>query len=370
MTTAPGAMMRTSIRNLALAVASALALLGLMSERGAALDFQCIEPSRYKNLWQIFQDDPSTFFSYFNLSRRPLPPPEACRALLVTGTLDQDSANALLGRIIDNRGWLAALYLAFDGSNPEQEAAMATLVRQFSLKTYEVRGPSFFYAPDFVVRWTPAIGKGGFLSEAATADPSPLDGGTATFLNRSDRALKLDPKRYACAGGCRLVWAAGVTRSFNNRVGAVPGGGDTATERLRNVFSFRLDRGRLPAADDPLLARPWERLPSTPSAIAGMLRKECDAEMNVAETLESRFADAFAQAAAKKLPSTAIGSLAPQLNALKRAGVRLQQCLAAAHENHRLRAFEAQCPKSCNRPQLFDAAVKSSSGQLREAGTI
>ena len=54
---------------------------------------------------------------------------------------------------------------------------MATIVRRFSLKTYEVRGPLYFYNPDFAVRWTPAIGKGGFLSAAASGDPSPLDSG-------------------------------------------------------------------------------------------------------------------------------------------------------------------------------------------------
>ena len=352
------AMIGKCLRSAGLALLAAPALLSASTPAAAALAFHCIEASRYKNLLQIFHDDPSTFFSYFNISRRPLPSPEACRALLVTGTIAPDSADALLGRVIEGRGWLAALYLSFSGTNIEQEAAMATIVRQFSLKTYEIRGPLYFYNPDFAVRWTPAIGKGGFLSAAASGDPSPLDSGLAAFLRR-DRTLKLDPKRYACAGGCRVVWSAGVNRVHNLRSGPPDATttSDQTIERLRNVFAYRLDRGQLPAADDPILTRSWDRIPTTPPAVAAALRKECDAEMTVAEALETRVADVFAEAAGKKLTPSAVSSLVPHLNALKRAGVRLQQCLAAAHENMRLRNFQTHCPpKTCNRAELLGLA--------------
>jgi hypothetical protein len=347
-------------------------LLSSPTPAAAALEFHCIEVSRYKNLLQIFHDDPATLFSYFNISRRALPSPEICRALLVTGTIAPDSADALLGRIIEARGWLAALYLSFSGTNIEQEAAMATIVRRFSLKTYEVRGPLYFYNPDFAVRWTPAIGKGGFLSAAASGDPSPLDSGLAAFMRR-DRTLKLHPKQYACAGGCRVVWSAGVNRVHNLRSG--PAETTTTTdqtiERLRSVFAYRLDRGQLPAADDPLLSRGWDRIPTTPPAVASALRKECDAEMTVAEALESRVADVFAEAAGKKLTPSAVSAVAPHLNALKRSGVRLQQCLAAAHENMRLRNFQTHCPpKACSRAELLGSMSKSGAEMLEEASKL
>jgi len=362
---------RLKSAGLALLIVPAL-LSSAPTPAAAALEFHCIEVSRYKNLLQIFQDDPSTFFSYFNLSRRPLPSPNTCRALLVTGTIAPDSAAVLLDRVIDSRGWLAALYLSFSGTNIEQEAAMATIVRQFSIKTYELRGPLYFYNPDFAVRWTPAIGKGGFLTTPANDDPSPLDTGLTAFMRR-DRALKLDPKRYACAGGCRVVWSAGVNRVHNLRSG--PPEATTTTdqtiERLRSVFAYRLDRGRLPAADDPILTRPWDRIPTTPPAIATALRKECDAEMTVAEALESRVADAFAEAVARKLAPGAVTAIASHLNALKRAGVRLQQCLAAAHENMRLRSFQTHCPpKNCSRAGLLDSFGKSAAEMLEEASKI
>ncbi len=365
-------MIARTLRSAGLALLLAPALLSAAPGPAAtALEFQCVEPSRYKNLLQIFNDDPSTLFSYFNLARRSLPPGNACRALHVTGTIAPDSADALLGRVIEGRGWLAVLYLSFSGTNVEQEAAMAAIVRQFSLKTYEVRGPFYLYHPDFAVRWTPAIGKGGFLSAAADADPSPLDSGLVAFLRRN-RALKLDPKRFACAAGCRVVWSAGVTRIHNPRSGPPDGAekADEATQRLRNVFAYRLDRGRLPAADDPILVRSWDRIPATPPPVMATLRKECEAEMTVAAALESRVADAFAQAAAKKLAPFAVSSIAPHLNALKRAGVRLQQCLAAAHENMRLRAFQTHCPKTCNRAELLESLTKSAAEMLKEAGTL
>ena len=367
-------MIARTLRPAAMALMMVPALLASAPQTATAVEFHCIEPSRYKNLLQIFQDDPSTFFSYFKISRRSLPATESCRALLVTGTIGADSADALLRRVIEGRGWLAALYLSFNGTNVEQEAAMAAVVRQFSLKTYEVRGPAYFYQPDFAVRWTPAIGKGGFLSAPASDDPSPLDSGLAAFMRR-DRALKLDPKRYACAAGCRVVWSAGVNRVHNLRPAAeepadTTGKTDEVTERLRNVFAYRLDRGRLPAADDPILSRAWDRIPTTPPTVAATLRKECDAEMTVAEALESRVADAFATAAGKKLAPPAVTAIAPQLNALKRAGVRLQQCLAAAHENLRLQAFQTYCPKSCNRAELLESFSKSAGDMLKEAGTL
>ena len=75
------------LKSIGLALLIGSALLSAPSTRAAALQFECIEPSRYKNLLQIFHDDPSTLFSYFNIARRPLPSPETCRALLVTGTI-------------------------------------------------------------------------------------------------------------------------------------------------------------------------------------------------------------------------------------------------------------------------------------------
>ncbi len=365
----------STIRSGILLLVAVPVLLFQGAHSAAALEFSCIEPSRYRNLLQVFNDDPAAFFSYFSLARRPLPPHESCRALLVTGTIGDGAADALLDRVIEGRGWLGVLYLSFDGTNLEEEAKLATVVRQFSLKTYEVRGPNYFYQPDFAVRWTPTVGKAGLLSAGTANDPSSLDTGLAAFMNRPDRALKLDPKRYACADGCRIVWAAGVNRQ-NNSSTAKPAAPDPADKeaiaraRLRTVLSYRIDRNRLPAADEPLLSRPWEQIPVTPPATAAAIRKECDAEMSVAMALEARFGDVFTEAIGKKLAPAAVASLVPHLNALKRAGFRLQQCLAAAHEKLRLARYEAQCPKTCDRAALRESISKSARELLDGADAI
>ena len=108
-----------------------------------ALDFQCIEPSRYKHLLPVFNDDPNVFFSYFGLPRGRLPDLETCRALHVSGTLAEGDAEALLDRIIQGKGWLAALHLSFEGSNLEEEARIAVIIRSFALKTRAIRSDVF-----------------------------------------------------------------------------------------------------------------------------------------------------------------------------------------------------------------------------------
>ena len=42
-------------------------------ESARTLEFKCIEPSRYKNLLQAFNDNPSTLTSYFGLEPTQLP---------------------------------------------------------------------------------------------------------------------------------------------------------------------------------------------------------------------------------------------------------------------------------------------------------
>jgi hypothetical protein len=115
---------------LARAIRLAGAVLGLLlalarSDRAAALNFTCIEPSRYKNLMQVFNDNPSTLIAYFALDRSRLLDINACRALLLSGTINLGDSEALLDQVIRNKGWLAVLYLSFDGVNLGEEIKLA-----------------------------------------------------------------------------------------------------------------------------------------------------------------------------------------------------------------------------------------------------
>ena len=61
------------IKSAWLPTAFALLLTGACVGSVSALEFRCIEPSRYRNLLPVFNDDPNVFFSYFGLERRRLP---------------------------------------------------------------------------------------------------------------------------------------------------------------------------------------------------------------------------------------------------------------------------------------------------------
>jgi hypothetical protein len=162
-------------------LATAFGLL-LSIASASALEFRCIEPSRYRNLLSVFSDDPNLFFSYFGLPRGRLPDLNNCRALLVTGTLAPGDSDALLDRIIAAKGWLAVLYLAVEGTNIEEEARIASIVREFSLKTRAVRQPLYRYQPDFA-----AVGAGLHDRDCAGAKPatSPLNAGCRPAAPRS-----------------------------------------------------------------------------------------------------------------------------------------------------------------------------------------
>ena len=166
---------------------------------------------------------------------------------------------------------------------------MAAMVRQFSLKTYEVRGPVYFYQPDFVVRWTPAVGKGGFLSaSAAGADPVPARqlgsrrSCAATARSSSIRSATPAPKAVASSG--RPAPTACTTCGPDQRMRRARrtrrSNGCAACSPIASIAAA------CRPADDPILSRPWDRIPTTPPAAAATLRKECDAEITVAEGLE------------------------------------------------------------------------------------
>jgi hypothetical protein len=355
-------------------VAAALLLLTAVTAR--ALDFQCVEPSRYKNLLPVFNDDPNVFFSYFGLPRGRLPDMDSCRSLLITGTLQPGDADALLERIIQGKGWLALLHLSFQGSELEEEARMSAMVREFSLKTRAIqRSTELFYAPDFAMRWETSLS----LTETSAAaaapgnDITPLQRGMKAFLDRRDRALKLDPARSNCNDGCRTVFHAGVNRLLF----APPAGGPEPTHtsvpgisRQRVAMAYQIETSRVPEANAAVLNKPLQWGTMTPSATARMLRDKCNPEFTVAETLEGRLADSFETAARNNLRPREVAALAASLDALNRAGARLQQCLAAALESERLAAFQKQCPSSCDKRALSTSYANKARELVERAGRL
>ena len=353
----------------AVCVLFAAALTLLSTAPAPALEIQCIEPSRYKHLLAVFNDDPNLFFSYFGLPRGRLPDMASCRALHVSGTLAAGDADALLERVIQGKGWLSVLYLSFEGSNLEEEARIATMVRAFSLKTRAVRSSVYNYTPDFTIRWDPPQPL--TATSAATPTPrediSPLYHGAKAFLDRRDLRLKLEPDRSHCNDGCRTVWFAGVNRLFNRPADDAkpPAPPDADVNRRRVFLTYHIDWNRPPSAPDAL-SKPLEWASAAPPATARMLRDTCNPEFAVAETLEGRWGDAFDNAVRGNLKPRDIAALSAPFEALSRGGARLQQCLAAAYEAERLAAFQRRCTPACDKAALERRVCGDRAGHFGE----
>jgi hypothetical protein len=340
-----------------------------------ALDFQCIEPSRYKNLLPVFNDDPNVFFSYFGLPRGRLPDLEIYRALHVSGTLADGDADALLDRIIQGKGWLAALHLSFEGTNLEEEARIAVIIRSFALKTRAIRSEFSIYGPDFVIRWEPPLRMTGTSAAAPQLreDISPLTRGIRTYQLRRDLRLKLDPNRSTCNDGCRTAWFAGVNRLYNQPA-ANPKPApdpDPAVNRRRVALTYQVDFNRTPAPNDAMLGKPLEWTFISSPAMARTLRDKCHPEMVVAEALEARWGEAFDNAAKANFRPRDVEALGGVFESLSRGGARLQKCLAAAMETERLAAFQRHCGTAeCDKKAMSERAATAARDLLEKADKI
>jgi len=188
-------------------------LLYVMTGVGAsALDFKCVEPSRYKNLLQVFEDNPALLTSYFGLSHTQLPDMNACRALVVSGTIRDGDGAALLDNIVRNKGWLDVLYLSFDGVHLQEEIKLAHIIRGFWLKTRVLLAAPFRYSPDFARLWGAPAASDSQPSATPGSELSPLNHGLEAFAKRGDLGLPNMGARSACLESCAGAWIAGVHR--------------------------------------------------------------------------------------------------------------------------------------------------------------
>ena len=356
-----------------LVLAAVLPSVTLPRSAVASLAFECVEPSRYKNILPIFNDDPSAYFDYFRSAQRQLPGLESCRALIINGTIGPGDAEILLSKIIEGQGGLAVLYLAFDGTNLVEEAKMASIVRAFSLKTSAVRGPGFAYRPDFGSRWNDpiALARTAGASPPAIAPFSPLDGGLRRFAARKDLRLPETKDHGYCLDGCWAVWFAGINRTRSASQAPAPvasaANADPTLTRQRVLFSRFIDTGRWPAGNDPVLQRAPTGAPFWTASAEQMLRQACSAELSVVKSLESSLSQAFDSAEKTKLDPPSVEGLASLFERLNRAGARIEQCYAVVSERERYASFRRQCPSRCDLRTLSDAFSKQADKILQDA---
>ena len=134
-------MMRRAFLVLTAVVATAIAGSG----RAAALEFTCVEASRYRHLYQLFGSDQKQLAAFLGLNPATLPRPEFCRAILVSGKVEPRAANdaeKLLAAIDANQGWLATVQLASGGGNVYTGYQLGFITRMFWLKTHTACVPA------------------------------------------------------------------------------------------------------------------------------------------------------------------------------------------------------------------------------------
>ena len=130
-----------------------LGLAALWLAPASAMEIKCIEASRYKHLYWIFGDDPQKLAAYLGVdtSRYPLPGRDLCRAAVLSGDVGyekgrpKDDVSMLLSFVIQNRGWLATIYLDSGGGDTGTGWRLGTVLRSFRLKTRVSKD----YDPDF-----------------------------------------------------------------------------------------------------------------------------------------------------------------------------------------------------------------------------
>ncbi len=349
-----------SRRRQGLGLLSALSVYVAMGVGASALDFKCVEPSRYKNLLQVFDDNPAVLSSYFGLAQ--LPDMNACRALAVTGTIRDGDGDALINTIIQNRGWLDVLYLAFDGVHLQEEIKLAHIIRGFWLKTRVLRAAPLRYEPDFATTWgPPAVGANAPLHPGAS-QLSSLNSGLEAFAKRGDLGLPIAGARNVCIESCAGAWIAGVhRRALPVPPIAVPAPAAAAapeivTARPRLTIAVSLNTEKFPPPSNPIWNTPVVAgaAPVLAPAADRMVRDKCAAELVAGEALEGRVGAAAEDLArndfsgVRSTPPALLG----QFDSLRMASARLQRCVARAFESERLASFRRLCNPSCDKAKL------------------
>jgi len=182
-----------------------------------AVDIRCIDASKYKYLWQTFENNQQKFAEFLKVSPSQLPAPEMCRAILITGTIGSLAAtptsdpfrefDRLLNVIAMNNGWVAEIYLASPGGDLWDGMVLGQLARTFWLKTVAVGNGFFEYVPDFVAPTIAPPSSGGAVTRT-----SELDWRAYSTATRGLSHLRLQSGQALCASSCASLLVGGVDR--------------------------------------------------------------------------------------------------------------------------------------------------------------
>jgi TPR repeat protein len=197
------------------------------SERAFAIEVRCIEASKYKYIWKLFNDDRERFAEVFQVQKFRLPEPEMCRAVMLSGLIggqeaavvDEHTVQRELTKLIQaierSNGWLAEIYLSSPGGEIQASMRLGELVRIFWLKTRAVDNGPTEYLPDFV-GLSAANEQDGTPIRAQqpleVAGPIKLARSAYEKATRGVRRITLPDGQRRCASGCSAIHAGGIER--------------------------------------------------------------------------------------------------------------------------------------------------------------
>jgi hypothetical protein len=392
------------------AAAVMLALLGgwcLSSPPARAIEIECIEASKYKYLYQLFNNNRARLAAFLRVDARQLPDGEKCRAVIIRGRVDSASASKEAGSLPDrtkllqaieqNGGWLATLYLISGGGNIAMGMELAQLTRMFWLKTVAVNEQEFAYYPDFgllalerpvpPVRRARVSGKvkaeprkrADRLSDMPPAEPVRA---LATGWRNYQKAapLQVKTKGRSCASACTFFHVAGIDRSgviylHRGRFSPAKSAGKdkdkgkskqidtrrTMTSTLEGMSQAeaavralydQMDAGpevvRLFQDTSTITVRPG--LPARfPRYVTDYLWDKCDGDAIALERREAQLRTALEKKSDDE-------NLRKSLDQVRSKREQVETCVAASHEAERLTQFAKYCPGgTCNRKAIMTA---------------
>lgn len=344
-------------------LAAALLFLGVHTEAARAIEIKCIEASKYKYLYKIFNDDRRKMAEFLQVDAARLPDGEVCRAALITGRIHASAESKKLGRPMDgdrlldviahNKGWLATIYLASGGGNIGHGLSLGQITRMFWLKARAPDRDQFLYRPDF------------FPPDAAapfTADPlvpPELAAGWANYLRAVSSIAEVsvsasDPaqKRPRCASACTYLHTAGIDRlgtAYVHR--GRPGPNDTRTlsesiEGLQKAEQAVLAHYRNMDSGEDFM----RRFQNTPTATVTAATTDRFPRY-IWDALHARCGKEFAPSPSGASPRQ---TWPPAV----------ERCVAAVHEKERLAQFAKYCGEGCNRTRILER-VRTYTAELR-----
>lgn len=315
-------------------------------DAAAAATAECIPAARFATLARITDGSMSQLAEVLGLPGK-MPPEEGCRAVLLSGPIDQGSAAALLVAIERNKGWLAHVYIATEDGDLREEIALAQVMRDFEL-TGTLVERSGVYAPDFLYppETLPASVSNSW-SDADLSVNTPLEASFKDYLENTDR--KISAAR--CGAGCWTILAGAVERRFLVR-GDLAFTKNTATADSREArirYAARLAMGpKVQLVQEAFGYRANPAMANFADFDRKFLDADCKPAVEYADTLGGEIAKISNRFAEKDFPYMRLGTLLPRVRRFRQAIASAELCMRKAMTRHRLTVFEQQCGGSCD----------------------